>query len=93
MIKLTSLDELACNVGTLQANIFLHKERLQSINRLLDSFHDRDLIEEKVYEILKNEISDAIEYFGEYEGTVNESMMEIMDNIVKEVLAYEISNR
>lgn len=93
MIKLKSLDELACNVGTLQANIFLHKERLQSINRLLDSFHDRDLIEEKVYEILKNEISDAIEYFGEYEGTVNESMMEIMDNIVKEVLAYEISNR
>lgn len=93
MIKLKSLDELAVNVGTLQASIFLHKERLQSINRLLDSFHDGDLIEEKVYEILKNEISDAIEYFGEYEGIVNESMMEIMGNIVKEVLAYEISNR
>lgn len=93
MIKLKSLDELARNVGTLQANIFLHKERLQSINRLLDSFHNGDLIEEKVYEILKNEISDAIEYFGEYEGIVNESMMETMSNIVKEVLAYEISNR
>lgn len=93
MIKLTSLDELACNVGTFQANIFVHKEKLQSINRLLDSFHDGDLIEEKVYGILKNEISDAIEYFGEYEGIVNESMMETMGNIVKEVLAYEISNR
>lgn len=93
MLKLTSLEELAVNVGTLQASIFLHKERLQSINRLLDSFHDGDLIEEKIYEILKNEISDAIEYFGEYEGIVNESMMETMSNIVKEVLAYEISNR
>lgn len=93
MLKLKSLEELAVNVGTLQASIFLHKERLQSINRLLDSFHDGDLIKEKVYEILKNEISDAIEYFGEYEGIVNESMMETMSNIVKEVLAYEISNR
>lgn len=93
MIKLTSLDELAVNVGTLQASIFLHKERLQSINRLLDSFRDGDLIKEKVYEILKNEISDAIEYFGEYEGIVNESMMETMSNIVKEVCSNEISNR
>lgn len=93
MIKLKSLDELACNVGTLQASIFLHKERLQSINKLLDSFRDGDLIKEKVYEILKNEISDAIEYFGEYEGIVNESMMETMSNIVKEVCNNEISNR
>lgn len=93
MIKLKSLDELAYNVGTLQASIFLHKERLQSTNRLLDSFRDGDLIKEKVYEILKNEISDAIEYFGEYEGIVNESMMETMSDIVKEVCSNEISNR
>lgn len=93
MIKLTSLDELACNVGTLQANIFIHKEKLYSIARLLDSFHDGDLINEKVYEILKNEISDTIECFGKYEGIVNESMMETMSNIVKEVYDNETSNR
>lgn len=93
MIKLKSLYELACNVGILQARIFLHKERLQSINKLLDSFRDGDLIKEKVYEILKNEISDTIEYFDEYEGIVNESMMETMSSIVKEVCSNEISNR
>ena len=93
MIKLKSLDELARNVGTLQANVFIHKEKLKSIDRLLDAFHDGDLIKVRVYEILKDEISDAIEYFGEYESIVNESMMETMSNIVKEVCSNEISNR
>lgn len=92
MIKLTSLDDLARNVGTLQANVFIHKEKLKSIDRLLDAFHNGGLIKVRVYEILKNEISDTIEYFGKYEGIINESMMETMSNIVKEVYENETSN-
>ena len=93
MIKLTSLEDMAANIGALQANVFIHKQMLKSIDRLLDSFHDGDLIKEKVYEILKREVVDAVEYFDEYEDIVNNSMIKQLGCVASEVLAYEISNR
>lgn len=93
MIKLKSLDELACNVGTLQANIFIHKQKLEFIDRLLDSLRDDDLIRETVYEVLKRDVVDAVEYFDEYDDIVNNTMIKQLGYVLDEVCRNEISNR
>ena len=93
MLKLTSLEDMAANIGVLQANVFIHKQMLKSIDRLLDSFRDGDLINEKVYEIIKREVVNAVEYFDEYEAIVNNSMIKQLGCVASEVLEYEISNR
>lgn len=93
MIKLKSLDELAANIGVLQTNLFIHKRKLEFIDRLLDSLCDEDLIRETVYEVLKRDVVDAVEYFDKYEDIINNSMIKQLSYVIYEVYGNEISNR